>query len=100
MIEKGFTYTQDIPLVKDLWQNHSDTATLFILTRLRPKKENENHATVAAVNTEYIKFCTKLQKPTKSNTLFNELMVKHGYEQARCWRDTALIVQDEKQCNL
>ena len=109
VIKNGFTYTQDIPLVKELWQNHSDTATLFILTRLRPKKDNENHATVAAVNTEYIKFCTKLQKPTKNNTQFNELMEKHGYgqfttkiykESTRCWRDTALIVQDEKQCNL
>ena len=109
VIKNGFTYTQDIELVKELWQNHSDTATLFILTRLRPKKDNESHTTVAAVNTAYIEFCTKLQKPTKSNTQFNELMTKHNYEQfntkinheqTRCWRDITLIVPDEKQDSL
>ncbi len=106
VINKDFTYTQDTALVKELWQSNSDVATLFIMTRLRPRRDNESHATVGAVHTAYTLFCKTLQKPEKTNTKFNQLMEKHGHKQGitridgentRYWKDLALVRDDDTQ---
>ena len=91
---------------KELWRNHSDIGSLFILTRLRRRKDNKEVSdTVAEVNTALIKLCTKMQKPQPTGDRFNEKMESIGYEQystkrnkesVRCWKDVVLIA--EKDC--
>ena len=111
VVENGGNLTdpQQTAETKELWQSHADTGTLFILTQLRPRRDNEVSATVQAVYTKLIEFCKTRQKPQPTPDRFNEKMLKLGYtqystrinsESVRCWHDVAFTAQTDDQTML